>query len=35
MQGKVLLRGEKATQTINVSHLKAGIYFIKFEDSSV
>ena len=35
MQGKVLLRGEKTTQTIDVSHLKPGIYFIKFEDNSV
>jgi len=31
MQGKVLLKSEKPVQLVNVSHLKAGVYFIKFE----
>jgi len=31
IQGRILLKSEEATQTVNVSHLKAGIYFIKFE----
>ena len=35
IQGKVLFRSEKAVLFTNVSHLKAGIYFIKFEDGSV
>ena len=35
IQGRVLLRSENATQSVNVSYLKAGIYFIKFEDGGV
>ena len=31
IQGRVLLRSEKPVQSVNVSHLKAGVYFIKFE----
>ncbi|MCL2436079.1 MAG: T9SS type A sorting domain-containing protein [Lentimicrobiaceae bacterium] len=29
--GKTVLISEKAVQSVNISHLKAGIYFIKFE----
>ena len=28
-QGRVLLKSEKPVQSVNVSHLKAGVYFIK------
>jgi hypothetical protein len=35
MQGRVLLKSEKTTKSINIYHLKAGIYFIKFEDGRV
>jgi len=31
-QGRVLQKNDKATQLVNVNHLKAGIYYIKFED---
>ncbi|MCL2289295.1 MAG: T9SS type A sorting domain-containing protein [Bacteroidetes bacterium] len=33
--GKTVLKSERAMQSINVSHLKAGIYFIKFENRQV
>ncbi|MCL2312653.1 MAG: T9SS type A sorting domain-containing protein [Firmicutes bacterium] len=33
--GKIVLKSEKAIQSVNISHLKAGIYFIKFEDRQV
>ncbi|MCL2706491.1 MAG: T9SS type A sorting domain-containing protein, partial [Spirochaetaceae bacterium] len=35
IQGRVLLKNEKFVQSVNVNHLKAGIYFIKFEDNRV
>jgi hypothetical protein len=35
MQGRVLLKSEKTTKSININHLKTGIYFIKFEDGCV
>ena len=35
IQGRILLRSETAAQAVNVSHLKTGIYFIKFEDGGV
>jgi hypothetical protein len=35
IKGKVLLKSENAVQSVNVSHLKAGIYLIKFEDFCV
>ena len=35
MQGRVLLKSEKTTKSININHLKAGVYFIKFEDGRV
>jgi hypothetical protein len=33
--GKIVLKSEKAMLSINVSHLKTGVYFIKFEDKQV
>ena len=35
LQGRVLLKSEKTTKSININQLKAGIYFIKFEDGRV
>jgi len=35
IQGRMLLKSEKAMQSVNVSHLKAGIYFIRFENGQV
>ena len=35
MQGKMLLKSEKTTKSININHLKTGLYFIKFEDGRV
>jgi uncharacterized delta-60 repeat protein len=35
IQGKMLLKPEKPTQSVNVSHLKSGVYLIKFEDNQV
>ena len=35
MQGRILLKSKHATQSVNVSHLKIGIYFIKFKDGCV
>jgi len=35
IQGRVLIKSEKPAQLINVSHLKIGTYFVKFEDGRV
>jgi len=35
IQGRILLKSEKATQIVNVSHLRPGIYFIKFDAKQV
>jgi uncharacterized delta-60 repeat protein len=35
IQGRLLLKSEKPMQTVNVAHLKTGIYFIEFDDSQV
>ena len=35
IQGKVLLKSEKAEKSVNVSGLPAGIYFVKFEAGKV
>ena len=35
MQGKILLKSETATQSVNVSGLNAGFYLIKFEDNII
>jgi len=35
LQGRVLLKSEKPLQSVNVSHLKAGVYFIRFEGDRV
>ncbi|MCL2434932.1 MAG: T9SS type A sorting domain-containing protein [Lentimicrobiaceae bacterium] len=35
IQGRVLLRSKKPVQSVNVSHLRAGVYFIKFEGGNV
>ena len=34
IQGRVLLKNKQATQSVDVSFLKAGIYFIRFEGSN-
>ncbi|MCL2246364.1 MAG: T9SS type A sorting domain-containing protein [Lentimicrobiaceae bacterium] len=35
IQGRILLKNKQATRSVNVSHLKAGICFIKFENNQV
>ena len=35
IQGRVLIKSEKPLQSVNVSHLKAGVYFIRFEGDRV
>jgi uncharacterized delta-60 repeat protein len=35
MQGRVLLKSENTAQSVNVSHLQVGFYFIKFGDNRV
>lgn len=35
IQGKLLLKSEEATNSVNISHLKKGMYFIKFENNKV
>ncbi|MCL2435332.1 MAG: T9SS type A sorting domain-containing protein, partial [Lentimicrobiaceae bacterium] len=35
IQGRILLKSEKFVQSVNVSHLRAGVYFIKFDDKQV
>jgi len=35
MFGKKVLISERAISSVNISHLRAGIYFIKFEDNQV
>jgi hypothetical protein len=35
IQGRVLFKSETAMQSVNISRLKPGIYFIKFEDNRI
>ena len=35
IQGKILLKSENATNSVNISHLTAGIYFIKFDNKKI
>ena len=35
IQGRVLLKSEKFVQSVNISQLESGIYFVKFEDNRV
>jgi hypothetical protein len=35
IQGRSLLKSEKSTSRVNICHLKAGLYFIKFEDNTI
>ena len=35
IQGRLLVKSEKAMQSVDASHLKAGIYFIRFENKQV
>jgi len=35
IQGKILLKSDKTANSVNINHLKAGIYFIKFDNSKI
>ena len=35
LQEKILLHSENSVSSVNISHLNAGIYFVRFEDGNV